>query len=652
MLSDLETIIGEANVASHIDPEDLDKIGDRVCREFEEDLKSRKDWDDRNKEAMKLAKQVAEDKTTPWENASNVKIPLITKAAIQFGARAYPVMISGRNVFKGKVIGSDEGIPQVDDQGRPVADENGNIMWQVPPGYKRAKAERIASHMSYQVIEEGDWEEDTDRMLHGLPIVGCLFRKWYFDAEKGQNVSKLLWPDEFVVHNDTKSLETCPRMTQIFKLHPYEIEERKRAGYWLDDEIDFENDYEEEELEVFLEQHRRIDLDGDGYSEPYVVIVHKHSEKVVRVAPNFGPISYAPDGRIKKIPPLKYYTKYGFIPDPNGGFYDIGFGWLMLPLNETANTIINQLIDAGTLANRQGGFIGKGIRIGKGTLKFKPGEWKSADAPTGRIADNIFPMPIREPSGVLFNLLGMVVQFSNDISSVNDILTGQVQQATAPTTALALIEQGMRVFTGIYKRLYRCLKREGQLIFSLNAKFLTDEEYFRVMDAPLVARDDYNEASVDVVPVSDPDMVSDMARIKRAETLMTQLGNPYVNGQEITRRFFAAINVENPESLIVTPQPDPQVMIDIARLENDRLRAEASALETDGKVVEMITRSVKNLSDAKNRKDDKEIDSIINTLGLLINYRGALYAGRPGLEGQPNNAGVLPNAEPQGQGAS
>jgi len=194
---DLETILGQANIADQLEDRDLKLISTKVLKEFRIDEQSNKEWMDKTKDAMDLAKQVAEQKSTPWKNASNVKYPLITVAAIQFAARAYPAIVNNREVMKGKVIGSDQGIPQVDARGQPATDENGNIIFQVQPGAKRERAKRVADHMSYQFLEEmEEWEDETDSLLHAVPVVGCMFRKVFFDPELGRNKAIAKWPDK------------------------------------------------------------------------------------------------------------------------------------------------------------------------------------------------------------------------------------------------------------------------------------------------------------------------------------------------------------------------------------------------------------------------------------------------------------------------
>ena len=647
---DLETILGQANIAHLLPEDDLKLISTRVIKEYKIDKDSNQEWTKKTEDAMKIAKQIVEIKNTPWPGASNVKYPLITVAAIQFAARAYPAIVSNRQVVKGKIIGSDQGIPSTNGSGQIQVDEQGQVIFQVPPGAKRDRADRIANHMSYQFLEEmEEWEDETDSLLHGLPVVGMLFRKVFFNPELGRNQSRVLWPSQVIVNSEAKSLATAPRITEIVNLYPYQMEERKRAALWLDVDIPLKE--EEESLEEFIEQHTRIDMDGDGYPEPYIVTVHVESGELVRIAPNFesGSILSGPSG-IRKITPTEFYVPYRMFPDPDGGFYGIGFGHLMLPISETVDTLINQLIDAGTLANRGGGFIGRGIRMKKGETAFKIGEYKTVDVGVGSLRDNILPLPVKEPSNVLFLLLGLLIDAAKDISSVQDVTTGKLPQAQQPTTTLALIEQGEMVFSGIFKRIHRALKKEMDLLYKLNAKFLTDQEYFTVLDdTQAIARADYGN-DVAVVPVSDPNMISSGVKEKRAELLMGQIGNPFISGAEVTKRFLDAIGVENPEELIVTPQPDPQVLIDIGRLENDRMRAEATVQETRAKVVDLMTQAVKNLADAKDRNNDKDINQLIGTVALFVNYIGALDVRSQGVAATPGNQEVSGLIEGQGAG--
>jgi chaperonin GroES len=556
---DLIYAIDDPNIAFELDDSTLAQMGQKVVEEFKVDEESRAEWKERYDAAMKLALQKTEAKNTPWPNASNVKFPLISTAAIQFNARAYPAMIDGPDVVKGSV------------KGRPDPE-------------KVARAERVGKHMSYQLLQEmDDWEEDTDRLLIQLPIVGCAFRKTYFDPLKGYNCSHLVSAQDFVVNYWTKDLDTCPRATHVLTFYPHEVQEKMRGGIWLDVDLGrpegASND--DDAPYTFLEQHRLWDLDGDGYAEPWIVTVEKDSGKVVRVRARFrqGDVFRNQDNQIARITPDRVFTKYGFIPAPDGSFYDIGFGTLLNPLSETINSTINQLMDAGKLANLQGGFIGAGVSIKSGRTPFAPGEWRKADAGGSSLKDNIVPLPAKEPSSVLFQLLGLLIDASKDVTATQDILGGDAGKGTLPVgTVSALVEQGLKTFTAIVKRLHRSLKKELAILYRLNAEFLDPEVYFTFQDSEeRVTIDDYAEGDMDVVPVSDPNMATDMQRMQQAQFKIEVAGMAGGNVREAGKGALQAAKVPSEEIDLIFPDeppaPDPK-MLEVeakARLEERKI---------------------------------------------------------------------------------
>lgn len=540
--------INSPNLAFDLPDELLNRIGAKVCEEFKIDDDSRMavGWNERYEAAMKLALQVKEDKSYPWPKASNVKFPLLSTAAIQFNARAYPAMIDGPDVVKGSV------------KGKPTEE-------------KLARADRVAKHMSWQLLEEmDDWEEDTDRLLIQLPIVGCAFRKTWFDPLKGYNCSHLVSAGDFVVNYWTKDLETAPRATHVLTFYPYEIEEKRRAGVWLDVDLgrvgDASND--DDAPHRFLEQYRLWDLDDDGYPEPYTVTVHEQTQKVVRIVARFDErgLSVDESGEVVRIEATRCFTKYGFIPSPDGGFYDVGFGTLLGPLSETINSTINQLMDAGHLANVQGGFIGAGVSIKSGNLRFQPGEWKKVEVAGGALAQSIVPLPVKEPSTVLFQLLGTLIEAAKDVTATQDILGGSSNLGTMPVgTVSALIEQGLKTFTAIVKRLHRALKKELAILYRLNGRYLSPEVYFTFQDVEgVIAQADYAEDDLDIVPVSDPNMATDMQRMAQAQFLMQFMGAPGVNPQAIVKRAWQAARIPDADELMQQqqgpPPPDPKLV--------------------------------------------------------------------------------------------
>lgn len=351
LMMGLDAASQSQNLAADLPDDRLTEIGQIVVDEFEIDKRSREKWEQAAKKTMDLALQVAEAKNYPWPNASNVKYPLITVAALQFNARAYPAIINDGSIVKAGVVGNDEGVPAIDpNTGQPVVDpQTGEQAFEVPPGFKRQKADRIAAHMSWQLLDKmEEWEEDTDTLLMQIPITGCAFRKVWQDPKAGRCRSEMVSALNLVVNNKAKSLRDAQRITQCCEVYPGDFEENVRAGIWRRIELGNvqDGDGDEDAPHDFLEQHRRIDLDGDGYAEPYIVTVHKESREVVRIVANYRvqdvKLNIASQ-EIVKIPARDYYVKYAFLPDPEGGFYDIGFGRLLEGLSGAIDTTINQI---------------------------------------------------------------------------------------------------------------------------------------------------------------------------------------------------------------------------------------------------------------------------------------------------------------------
>ena len=502
-----------------------------------------------------LALQISGNKTYPWPNAANIKYPLLATAAMQFAARAYPTLVpSDGKIVKCRVTGFDH------------------------DGEKTKRAERISKHMSYQVLEEmDDWEEDMDKLLICLPIAGTCFKKTYWNPNKQRNCSILVLPKTLVVNYFCRRLEEAERITEVLTQTKRKVKELQNQGLYLDIKLSdpsvgtedptksineaFQNTTSEDNTTpyIILEQHTYLDLDQDGYSEPYIVTVELDSHKVLRIIPRFNGDSVLVDEKNKviSIEATQYYTKYSFIPNPDGGFYDLGFGRLLGPLNNSANTIINQLVDAGSLSNLQSGFIGKGLRIKMGETKFVPGEWKAVNATGDDIKKQIFALPVREPSDVLFKLLDLLLKSGKELASVAEIFVGKMPgQNTPATTTMATIEQGMKVFTSVYKRVYRSLASEFKKIYKLNREYMNNEEYISVLDEP-VQQEDYKGPENDIYPGADPTAVSSQEKQAKIQAVMQLLQLGTIDPMAVTMLYLEAHEIPNPGQLMKQPQPQP-----------------------------------------------------------------------------------------------
>lgn len=553
-------LIEQTNIADNLDDDKLAKIGSDCKAAFDEDLKSRSDWQKDMEEWVKVTAQYRENKCYPWENASNVKYPLISTAAMQFSARAYPSLVPGDGkIVKSRIYGKD------------------------PSGEKAAKADRVSTYMNFQMTYDMPyWETDMDKMLMSLAVFGMMFKKTYYDVTFKKIHSKLIPPADLVVDYWAQDLDTAERISEILYLAPRDVVSRKKSGAFLDIDYDVISPPEvnteiknvasgatppsvqETTPYQFIEQHCWLDLNDDKIFEPYIVTFHYKSAKVARITARFSSDDIILNGKRKLVAfnPIQYYTKFSFIPNPDGSFYDMGFGSLLGPLNEAVNTLVNQLIDSGTINNLQSGWIGKGLRIKTGEQTFKPGEWKVANAVGDDLRKQIVPLPTKEPSNVLFQLLGMLVQSGKELASVAEIFTGKLPgQNTPATTTQETIEQGMKVFTAIYKRVYRSLEKEFKKVYRLNKIYLQEPKYVAVLDTP-VEPTDFDESSYDICPAADPTASTQMEKLQKAMALVQILQLGTLDPMKVTIRLLEAQEQPNWQELIPgmaeTGQPTPQ----------------------------------------------------------------------------------------------
>lgn len=566
-IEDSRSLFEETNLVEKImktkDGEDfLQKVGADCKRGYDADLASRASWENDIQDWMDLACQVRENKSFPWPDASNVKYPLISVAAIQFSARAYPSFIPpDGKLVKTMVIGPD------------------------PKGEKSKRGERVGTFMSWQFLKDmEDWEEDMDKLLITLAIVGTMFKKTFYDPNDEKIKSVLVDARDLVVNHWSKSLETAERVSETFHFFPRQVKERMRTETYYECELspptlpDGAGPVSVDDTEsipyTIIEQHCWLVIEQvSDVPLPVVVTFEYNQGKVLRISPRFDKtsIKMSLDGKsIKRVEPHTYYTKFPFIPNPDGGFYDIGFGHLLGPINESVNTLVNQLIDAGTLNNMQAGFIGKGLRIKGGDYSLSPGEFKWVNSTVDDLKKQIMLMPTKEPSKVLLELMGALITSGKELASVAEIFVGKMPgQNTPATTTMASIEQGMKVFTAVYKRVYRSLEKEFKKVFRLNKSYLDENTYISVLDGP-VHPSDFDDKSYDICPAADPTATSQTEKLLKAQGLMELLPLGTIDPIKVTMRILEAQQQPNWQELIpgmvetgqpqIPPKQDPEMM--------------------------------------------------------------------------------------------
>lgn len=599
--------ISSPNLCELFEEDDLRRIGEECYAGYLRDEASRQVWMKRNEAGMDLALQIQKDKSFPWPGCSNVAFPLVTIAAMQFHARAYPAIVNGTDVVKCVTFGGDE--------------------------EQAARAERISAHMSWQLLyQDKSWEEQEDKAILNLSIVGTNFKKSYYSASVRHNVSELVLAKDLVLDYWSKSVEESPRKTHKLPMFRNEVYEKVMRGIFCDclDEAWYQGAAAPRTSQaqihqdnrqgvtppppddttslLMLEQHCNLDLDGDGYAEPYIITLESTSQRVLRIVTRFDResdierVAAGPNrGKIIRINAMEYFTKKTFIPSPDGGIYDIGFGVFLGPLNESVNSLINMLLDAGTMQTTAGGFLGRGAKIRGGTYTIAPFEWKRVDSTGDDLRKSIYPLPVNAPSDVLFQLLSLLINYTSRVSGTTDISVGENPGQNTPASSMqTMVEMGQKIYTAIFKRIWRASKEEFAKLFKLNGIFLP-------LDVPQpggATRDDYQGSSDGVSPVADPNITSDTMRLQLAGALkQAAMTTPGYNRDAVELRYLKALRIDNipavfPGTQGQPPAKDPKVVLEETKIQG-RLAEQDKALQAQMQQFVMELQEEQRLNNAK-----------------------------------------------------
>jgi hypothetical protein len=422
-----------------------------------------------------------------------------------------------------------------------------------------------------------EYESEFDSMLFHLPLAGSTFKKVYYDVPLGRVVSKFVPADELIVPYTATSLDDAEAVIHTVKISENELRKQQVSGFYRDVELsppgtetNGELTKKERELEgtkktgknepvyTLLECHVNLDLEGfedvgadgepTGIKLPYIVTVEEGSREVLSIRRN-----YAPDD-LKKSK-IQYFVHFKFLPGL--GFYGFGLIHMIGGLSRTATAALRQLLDAGTLSNLPAGFKQRGVRVRDEASPIQPGEFKDVDAPGGNLRDAFFPLPYKEPSPTLLNLLGVVVQAGQRFAAIADMQVGDGNQGAAVGTTVALLERGSRVMSAIHKRCYAAMKQEFKLLGKIVAQYLPPEYPYDVVGgARNIKQTDFDDR-VDVVPVADPNIFSMSQRITLAQTqLQIATANPQLhNMYQIYRNMYNAIGVKDVDAVLPPPPP-------------------------------------------------------------------------------------------------
>jgi hypothetical protein len=562
---------GAVNVAgteSHFDnladilPEDvLEPIGNEMVDNYMDYKTSRKDWEQSYIQGLDLLGFKYENRTEPFQGASGATHPVLAEAVTQFQAQAYKELLPAEGPVRTAVIGVDS--PQISEQ-----------------------SQRVKDYMNYLLMDQmQEYEPEFDQMLFHLPLAGSTFKKVYYDQLLGRAVSKFIPAEDLIVPYTATSLDEAESIIHSLKISENDLRKQQVNGFYSDVElgppgVDNNDELTKKEREIsgtkktgrqesvynVLECHVNLDLEGfedmDGEGEPtgiklpYIVTVEEASRQILSIKRN-----YAPDD-VKKNK-IQYFVQFKFLPGL--GFYGFGLIHMIGGLSRTATSALRQLLDAGTLSNLPAGFKQRGVRVRDEASPIQPGEFKDVDAPGGSLRDAFFPLPYKEPSQTLLQLMGIVVGAGQRFAAIADMQVGDGNQGAAVGTTIALLERGSRVMSAIHKRLYAAMKKEFRLLGTIVAQYLPPEYPYDVVGGARTIKQLDFDNRVDIIPIADPNIFSQAQRITLAQTeLQLAQSNPQIhNLYNAYRKMYEAIGVKDINKILPPPAPiqpvDPSV---------------------------------------------------------------------------------------------
>jgi hypothetical protein len=543
------------NLAEVLDDRELNTIAAELVSSYEEDLDSRDDWFQTYSEGLELLGISSDSRSQPFVGASGVHHPILAEAVTQFQAQAYKEMLPAGGPVDTEVLG-------------------------ITDNAKMEKANRVKNFMNYQITYKmEEYDPEMDQLLFYLPLSGSAFKKVYYDPALGRAVARFVKSEHLVVPYYAVDLLTAPRITHVIHMNENELRKLQISGFYkdtdmmsptsnsdlteVDDKIDelqgLTRTISDEEF-TLLEMHVNLDLEGfedvdangeeTGLALPYIVTICKDNNKVLAIRPNYD----QNDPMRKKV---EYFTHYKFLPGL--GFYGFGLIHMMGGLTKSVTSILRQLIDAGTLSNLPAGFKSRGLNIQRHDDPLQPGEWRDVDAPGGRLQDAFLPLPYKEPSGTLATLLGALVDSGKRFAATVEDPTGDGNSEAPVGTTVALMEKGQRVMSAIHKRLHYAQRCEFKILKRVFGEFLPPEYPYQVQGASEnVFKQDF-DGSVDVIPVSDPNIFSMTQRITLAQTQlqMAQAAPELHDLRESYKKMYIALNIKDIDALLPPEQEVP-----------------------------------------------------------------------------------------------
>jgi phosphoglycolate phosphatase-like HAD superfamily hydrolase len=535
-------------------PEDVLKpIGLELVGNYKEYKTSRKDWEQSYIQGLDLLGFKYENRTEPFQGASGATHPVLAEAVTQFQAGAYKELLPAEGPVRTQVVGK-------------------------PDPQKEAQSQRVKNYMNYELMEKmEEYEPEFDQMLFHLPLAGSTFKKVYYDDLLGRAVSKFIPAEDLIVPYTATSLDDAESIIHTIKISENDLRKQQVGGFYSDVELGppgVDNNDEltkkerelsgtkktgrQEDIYTLLECHVNLDLEGfedkddelnpTGIKLPYIVTVEESSQKVLSIRRNYEPT----DPKRNKI---HYFVHFKFLPGL--GFYGFGLIHMIGGLSRTATAALRQLLDAGTLSNLPAGFKQRGIRVRDEASPLQPGEFRDVDAPGGNLRDAFMPLPYKEPSPTLLQLMGVVVGAGQRFAAIADMQVGDGNQQAAVGTTVALLERGSRVMSAIHKRLYSAMRTEFKLLSKVFKTYLPPVYPYDVVGANREIKQMDFDDRVDILPVADPNIFSMAQRVTLAQTeLQLATSQPQIhNLYSAYRKMYEALGVKNIDAILPPPAP-------------------------------------------------------------------------------------------------
>ena len=530
------------NLVDMLDEGQLTQLAGELVDEYEEDVAARKDWVQTYVDGLELLGMKVEDRTEPWPGACGVYHPLLSEALVKFQAETMMETFPAQGPVKTQIIGKET-------------------------KEKTEAAIRVKDDMNYQLTERMvEYRPEHERMLWGLGLSGNAFKKIYYDPSLQRQTAMFVPAEDLVVPYGASSLETSPRVTHVMRKTPNEVRKLQAAGFYADVELDEPTDtFDEVEKKIaekmgfrattddrykLLEMHVELCLEDDPYrgdteegiALPYIVTIEKATQTVLAVRRNWEPED---ETKAKR----NHFVHYAYVP--GFGFYAFGLIHLIGAFAKSGTSLIRQLVDAGTLSNLPGGFKTKGLRVKGDDTPIAPAEWRDVDVASGTMRDNIMPLPYKEPSGVLYQLLGTVVEEGRRLTAATDMKISDMSAQAPVGTTLALLERTLKVMSAVQARIHYSMKQEFRLLKSIIKDYTDDNYDYEPFDAlPKAKKGDYD--MVEVIPVSDPNaatmaqkIVQYQAVIQLAQTAPQIYDMPYLH-----RQMLEVLGIKNAAKLV------------------------------------------------------------------------------------------------------